>query len=101
MALLLAREEVYDTIMSSHLSAKVLSKIEQIAEYLVNNTRTPIEEVECYYEFCYKILLKARQFDESSNTDLIDVIFEEHVKSLHLALHGLLYEKLHHQCPLC
>lgn len=68
-----------------------MQKIEQVTEYLINNTSTPAEEVEAYYEFCYKLLMKARNVDESNNTDLIDVLLEEDCSKLHLALHGLIY----------
>jgi hypothetical protein len=67
-------------------SARLLERIEQLTEYLINNTQTPPKEIEAYYEFCYNVLVNGRKLDESNNIGLMNVLLEEDFAKFHLAL---------------
>lgn len=81
-------------------SARLLEKIEKLTEYLIKNTRPSLEEVETYYEFCYDLLVERRKLDESSNKKTQDALLEDDNSKLHLALHGMIYEKVYDQYAL-
>jgi hypothetical protein len=74
-------------------SVKLLEKIEELTEYLVNNTQASFEEVETYYEFCYDLLMERRKLDKSSHKIIQDALLEDDVSRLHLALHGIIYDR--------
>jgi hypothetical protein len=80
-------------------SARLLEKIEELTEYLINNTQPSLEEVKTYYDFCYDLLVERRKLDEdeSSNKKTQDALLEDDLSKLHLALHGLIYGKVYDQ----
>lgn len=74
-------------------SVTLFQEIDKISEFLVNR-RHPAEEIEFYYEFCYNILMKARNRDEScKNPDLLQQLLDEDLSKIYLALYGMVFGK--------
>ncbi len=68
----------------------LFKEMDKISEYLVQR-KHPLDETELFYEFCYKILVKARGYDECNNVDLADSFVKDSLSDIHLALYGMIY----------
>lgn len=70
--------------------AILCEEVEKFSEWLVGKKYSE-EEIELFYEFCYGLILRAKDYDECINFDLTREFLKDDLNKIYLAFYKLVY----------